>query len=109
VKQTSRLFRGVKRQFRTRSPHLPNKNDHVTLLRCRRSPHGDNQQDFRSCGDTCTTTINHVTRHSAVFGGTSYHNFKKVEEQGPRVDAHPKKRTVPIGEQHATFKLEEVE
>jgi hypothetical protein len=44
-----------------------------------------------------------------VFGGTSYHNFKKVEEQGSLVDAHPKKRTVPIGEQHATFELEEVE
>jgi hypothetical protein len=50
-----------------------------------------------------------MTRCSVVFGGTSYHNFKKVEEQGSLVDAHPKKRTVPIGEQHATFKLEEVE
>ena len=27
-----------------------------------------------------------------VFGGSSYHNFKKVEEQGSLVDAHPKKR-----------------
>jgi hypothetical protein len=44
-----------------------------------------------------------------VFGGTSCHDFKKVEEQGSLVDAHPKKRTVPIGEQHATFELEEVE
>jgi hypothetical protein len=44
-----------------------------------------------------------------VFGGTSYHNFKKVEEQGPLMDAHPKIRTVPIGEQHTTFELEEVE
>jgi hypothetical protein len=37
------------------------------------------------------------------------HNFKKVEGQGSLVDAHPKKRTVPIGEQRATFELEEVE
>jgi hypothetical protein len=44
-----------------------------------------------------------------VFGGSSYHNFKKVEEQGSLVDAHPKKRTVPIGEQYTTFELEEVE
>ena len=50
-----------------------------------------------------------MTRYSVVFGGTSYHNFKKVEEQGPLVDAHPKKRTVPIGEQCTTFELEEVE
>jgi hypothetical protein len=45
----------------------------------------------------------------AVFGGTSYHDLKKVEERGSLVDAHPKKRTVPIGEQRATFELEEVE
>jgi hypothetical protein len=50
-----------------------------------------------------------MTRHSVVFGGTSYHDFKKVEEQGPLVDAHPKKRPAPIGEQCATFELEEVE
>jgi hypothetical protein len=45
----------------------------------------------------------------AVFGGTSCHDFKKVEEQGSLVDAHPQKRTVPIGEQRTTFELEEVE
>jgi hypothetical protein len=44
-----------------------------------------------------------------VFGGTSYHAFNEAEEQGPLVDAHPKKRTAPIGKQHATFELEEVE
>ena len=50
-----------------------------------------------------------MTRYWYFFGGTSYHNLKKVEEQGSLVDAHPKKRTVPIGEQYTTFELEEVE
>ena len=35
-----------------------------------------------------------MTRCSAVFGGTSYHDFKKVEEQGSLMDAHPKRTLV---------------